>query len=167
MQTTQSAGKNGMIVTECAFDYSLASHIPAIATGEVAAVRVSGVLDPEATGHVARQLQTLEEKYQYRNFPHMKTIGLGYFESINPEREGYYFSNANRVMDILRNVFAPIPLPTDVIRANLDKSWPGGLMTLRHPSGKPMRPCLARIIIHGAELAPHVDRCDWYSHAKF
>ncbi|MBD1865132.1 MULTISPECIES: 2OG-Fe(II) oxygenase [Trichocoleus] len=26
---------------------------------------------------------------------------------------------------------------------------------------------MARTIEHGTELRPHVDRCDWYSHAEF
>jgi hypothetical protein len=167
MLENEPVNESAMRVIECPFGHGLAHHISAVATGEVAAIRVSGIMDIENAGYVARQLQTLEEKNTYRNFSHMETIGLSYFEAINPEREEYYFSSANRVMEKLRSVFAPLPLPTDVIRTTLDESWPAGLMTLRHPSGKPMRPCLARTITHGSELAPHVDRCDWYSHATF
>jgi len=167
MTVAEAVGKNAMTVTRCAFGHELASEIPALASGEIAAVRISGVVDPEIASTVARQLQTLEEKSSYRNFSHMETIGLSYFEAVDREREESYFSNAKPVMERLRSVFAPASLPTDVIRTTLDEAWPAGLMTMRHPSGKPMRPCLARTIVHGSELAPHVDRCDWYGHADF
>lgn len=167
MAITDAASESVLAVTRCPFGHGLASHIPALACGDVAAVRVPGVVDPTVASAVAKQFQTLKEKSSYRNFSHMETIGLSYFEAVDREREDSYFSNAQPVMERLRSVFAPTPLPTDVIRTTLDEAWPSGLMTLRHPSGKPMRPCLARTIVHGSELAPHVDRCDWYTHANF
>lgn len=167
MAVLEAVTEKVMAVTQCPFGHGLASHIPALASGEVAAVRVPGMVDPKVAGEVARQLQNIEGKSSYRNFSNMETIGLSYFEAVDREREESYFMNAHAVMDRLRSVFAPTSLPTDVIRATLDEAWPSGLMTMRHPSGKPMRPCLARTIVDGSELEPHVDRCDWYSHAHF
>jgi hypothetical protein len=156
-----------LVVVDCQLDSGLAPAIAALAAGKLAAIRVKGVSDPVISGQIAQQLSDLKYKATYRNFQHMETIGMSFFEAVTPDKEHLYFSTAHGVMQELRQTWAPQALPTDVIRAVLDETWPTGLMTLRHPSGKTMRPCLARTISNGTALAPHVDRCDWYSHADF
>lgn len=156
-----------LAVAECRLDAGLAPAIAALAAGEIAAVRVEGVCDPVVSGQIARQLGHLRYGNSYRNFQHMHTVGMSFFEAVTPENEHLYFSSAHKVVQELRRAWAPHALPTDVVRAVLDETWPAGLMTLRHPSGKTMRPCLARTIENGTALRPHVDRCDWYSHATF
>lgn len=156
-----------LTVAECQFDRGLAPALAAVAAGELAAVRVAGVCDAAVSGQISGHLTELKYKSSYRNFPHMETVGMSFFEAVTPQKEDLYFSTAHDVMQELRSIWAPHALPTDVVRTVLDETWPAGLSTLRHPTGKTMRPCLARTINHGTELRPHVDRCDWYSHASF
>lgn len=131
----------------------------ALLDGRLLAVRVPRWYTPRQCHQLARRLLRHPGFSRYSVAPDVgvQRVGFSYFETTrDPEREARYFEQAVPTIRELRAVCAPLLLPTDRLRLELDELWPGGcqLATL---DGKKMFVGVARMFEDGHSLPAHQD----------
>ena len=130
-----------------------------IINGRVLAVRVPGWYTSRQCQQLWRRLLRHPGFSRYSIAPDVgvQRIGYSYFETRSDgERLAHYFDQAVPTIDEIRRVCAPLLIPVDRLRLELDERWPGGagLATL---AGRKMFVGTSRLFEDGHSLPPHQD----------
>jgi hypothetical protein len=127
--------------------------------GSLLAVRVPGWYTPRQSQQLCRRLLRHPAFSRYSVAPDVgvQRVGYSYFETLgDEERLEHYFDSAVPTIHEIRRVCAPMLIPVDRLRLELDECWPGGagLAALGHQK---MFVGTSRLFEDGHALPPHQD----------
>ncbi len=127
--------------------------------GSLLAVRVPGWYTPRQSQQLCRQLLRHPAFSRYSVAPDVgvQRVGYSYFETLgDEERLEHYFDSAVPTIHEIRRVCAPMLIPVDRLRLELDECWPGGA-GLAALGGQKMFVGTSRLFEDGHALPPHQD----------
>lgn len=139
-----------------------AQALRTLVNGDVVAIVIRGYLEKQVARDIGHRLARHPRFGFYQNANDIGRTGTAYYETIgNGELEEKYFREALAAIGDLRQGGAPLQLPIDRLRLEMDEQWPMGAQLLRDGSGRPLFVGLARIFESGAQALPHVDHLEW------
>jgi len=140
-------------------DEILLSDLRDIIDGKVLAVRVPGWYTSRQCQQLCRRLLRHPGFSRYSIAPDVgvQRVGYSYFETRgDAERLDHYFDQAVPTIAEIRRVCAPLLIPIDRLRLELDEHWPGGA-GLASLGGRKMFVGTSRLFEDGHSLPPHQD----------
>ena len=135
------------------------SDLRDIIDGRVLAVRVPGWYTSRQCQQLCRRLLRHPGFSRYSIAPDVgvQRVGYSYFETRgDAERLDHYFDQAVPTIAEIRRVCAPLLIPIDRLRLELDEHWPGGA-GLASLGGRKMFVGTSRLFEDGHSLPPHQD----------
>ncbi|WP_425259084.1 cyclic nucleotide-binding domain-containing protein [Rubrivivax sp. RP6-9] len=135
------------------------SDLRDIIDGRVLAVRVPGWYTSRQCQQLCRKLLRHPGFSRYSIAPDVgvQRVGYSYFETRgDAERLEHYFDQAVPTIAEIRRVCAPLLIPIDRLRLELDEHWPGGA-GLASLGGRKMFVGTSRLFEDGHSLPPHQD----------
>lgn len=133
--------------------------VKAVIDGRLLAIRIPRWYTSRQCHQLARRLLRHPGFSRYSIAPDVgvQRVGFSYFETVrDAERERGYFELAVPTIRELRAVCAPLLIPTDRLRLELDEIWPGGA-SLTSMHGRKMFVGVARMFEDGHSVPPHQD----------
>ena len=140
-------------------DEILLSDLRDVIDGKVLAVRVPGWYTSRQCQQLCRRLLRHPGFSRYSIAPDVgvQRVGYSYFETRGEaERLDHYFDPAVPTIAEIRRVCAPLLIPIDRLRLELDEHWPGGA-GLASLGGRKMFVGTSRLFEDGHSLPPHQD----------
>jgi hypothetical protein len=138
-----------------------------VAEGRALAVVIRGYYSRAACSRLAGLLKAAADLWT--TYPtgsgaeHIGTLGNALYNCLGEELSsecGTYFQRAPSLNRALRAATAPLLLPADRVRIEMDNEWPAGTTLLRI-AGRPAFFGLCRFVRSGGGIEPHTDRADW------
>jgi len=130
-----------------------------IIDGKVLAVRIPGWYTATQSRQLTRRLLRHPGFSRYSIAPDVgvQRVGYSYFETrADAERLEHYFDQSVATIQEIRRVCAPLLIPIDRLRLELDEQWPGGA-GLAMLGGRKMFVGTSRLFEDGHSLPPHQD----------
>lgn len=125
--------------------------------GEAKIVALNSRYDEYLAASLSDKILTQMEVGYYDNAPRIGRIGMAFFESINShEKRDFYYENASKWNDNLRDACFPLMSPISFLLSELDNQWAPGAK-LASFKGNKMFSGLARIFKDGSSAEPHQD----------
>ncbi len=123
--------------------------------GQVLAIVVPNAVSERIADHITRKIVS-SRLTSYGVEPRFLKVGKAWFDSVSDgERQEHIAATAEYTVQT-RKLCAPFPVPTDILKLDLDLLWPSGTINQRI-GGKPIYYGLPRALPPGGAVQCHFD----------
>ncbi|SRR6266481_1989539 len=148
----QSSELNGLLRTNKLTNEALVAFF----TGQFTCLMITDAIDQSAARHISHCIISSERLEGYKVEQRFLKIGKAWFDNATDQERTEHISKTSEYTRETRALCAPFPVPTDIVKLDLDLIWRVGVFNLRI-DGHPIYCGLPRALPPGGAVEAHFD----------